>query len=243
MMASLGIGEVTVFRKLRVAFFSTGDELKSVGTPAAGEIYDSNRYTLHGMLRACTAKRSTWESWPTSPRRSSARLQTPPKRGCGHHVRRGVGGRSRFREDAARQAGRGAVLEDRDEAGAAARVWPDRQRAFLRAARKSGVGDGDFLRVRAGCAPDPAGPARARRLPTFKVPLAAPIRKVPGRTEFQRAILARDETGADGAHDRRPGLWDPVLDVAGELLRRAGAETGNVAAGESVDVQLLEGLI
>ena len=51
MLASLGINEVTVYRKLRVAFFSTGDELKSIGTPlAAGEIYDSNRYTLYGML-------------------------------------------------------------------------------------------------------------------------------------------------------------------------------------------------
>jgi molybdopterin molybdotransferase len=51
MIASLGIGEVGVYRKLRVAYFSTGDELKSVGsTLAAGEIYDSNRYTLHGML-------------------------------------------------------------------------------------------------------------------------------------------------------------------------------------------------
>src|SRR5207247_6634335 len=47
MLASLGINEVTVYRKLRVAFFSTGDELKSIGTPlGAGEIYDSNRYTL-----------------------------------------------------------------------------------------------------------------------------------------------------------------------------------------------------
>ena len=48
---SVGIGEVAVYRALRVAFFSTGDELKSIGTPlAAGEIYDSNRYTLYGML-------------------------------------------------------------------------------------------------------------------------------------------------------------------------------------------------
>ena len=38
-------------RKLRVAFFSTGDELASVGTALKeGEVYDSNRYTLHGML-------------------------------------------------------------------------------------------------------------------------------------------------------------------------------------------------
>jgi molybdopterin molybdotransferase len=51
MMASLGVGEVAVYRRLRVAFFSTGDELVSIGTPVAtGQIYDSNRYTLHGML-------------------------------------------------------------------------------------------------------------------------------------------------------------------------------------------------
>src|SRR5690349_6057922 len=51
LIASLGIGEVAVYRPLRVAFFSTGDELKGVGTPLGeGEIYDSNRYTLYGML-------------------------------------------------------------------------------------------------------------------------------------------------------------------------------------------------
>src|SRR6185312_8249061 len=51
MLASLGIGEVSVYRKLRVAFFSTGDELVSIGgTPGPGQIYDSNRYTLYGML-------------------------------------------------------------------------------------------------------------------------------------------------------------------------------------------------
>jgi len=51
LVASLGIGEVTVYRKLRVAFFSTGDELVSIGVvPGAGQIFDSNRYTIHGML-------------------------------------------------------------------------------------------------------------------------------------------------------------------------------------------------
>src|SRR5258705_288115 len=50
-ISSLGIGEVSVKRRLRVAFFSTGDELTSVGTPLGkGQVYDSNRYTLHGML-------------------------------------------------------------------------------------------------------------------------------------------------------------------------------------------------
>lgn len=50
-LASLGIAEVKVHRKLRVAFFSTGDELRSIGeTLGDGEIYDSNRYSLYGML-------------------------------------------------------------------------------------------------------------------------------------------------------------------------------------------------
>ena len=51
-LASLGLAEVSVYRRLRVAFFSTGDELRGVGEPLGpGEIYDSNRYTLHGMLQ------------------------------------------------------------------------------------------------------------------------------------------------------------------------------------------------
>ena len=51
LIASLGIAEVCVVRRLRVAFFSTGDELRSIGeTLSDGAIYDSNRYTLYGML-------------------------------------------------------------------------------------------------------------------------------------------------------------------------------------------------
>ena len=50
-LASLGIGELYVYRRPRIAFFSTGDELRSIGEKLQeGEIYDSNRYTLYGML-------------------------------------------------------------------------------------------------------------------------------------------------------------------------------------------------
>jgi len=53
LLASLGVGEVSVRRKLRVATFSTGDELCSIGeVPAEGQIFDSNRYSLAGMLQA-----------------------------------------------------------------------------------------------------------------------------------------------------------------------------------------------
>lgn len=51
LLASLGIAEVKVLRKLKVAFFSTGDELRPLGASlAAGQIYDSNRYTLQALL-------------------------------------------------------------------------------------------------------------------------------------------------------------------------------------------------
>jgi len=51
LLASLGIAEVAVRRRLRVAFFSTGDELADIGQQrAVGQIYDSNRYVLHSVL-------------------------------------------------------------------------------------------------------------------------------------------------------------------------------------------------
>jgi molybdopterin molybdotransferase len=50
-MASIGIGDIEVYRQPRIAFFSTGDELRPVGDVlGSGDIYDSNRYSLHGML-------------------------------------------------------------------------------------------------------------------------------------------------------------------------------------------------
>lgn len=51
MIASLGFGEANVFRKLKVAVFSTGDEVQAPGTEQkANSIYDSNRFTIMGML-------------------------------------------------------------------------------------------------------------------------------------------------------------------------------------------------
>ncbi|WP_455220352.1 molybdopterin molybdotransferase MoeA [Kaarinaea lacus] len=52
LLASLGITSVNVTRPLRVAFFSTGDELAPVGSELKeGQIYDSNRYTITAMLQ------------------------------------------------------------------------------------------------------------------------------------------------------------------------------------------------
>ena len=51
LVASLGMAEVSVMRRLRVAYFSTGDEILSLGEPPReGAVYDSNRYTVFGLL-------------------------------------------------------------------------------------------------------------------------------------------------------------------------------------------------
>ena len=51
LIASLGLPDVRVHRRLRVAYFSTGDEVLSLGNaPREGAVYDSNRYTVFGLL-------------------------------------------------------------------------------------------------------------------------------------------------------------------------------------------------
>ena len=52
LVASLGLKTVATWRPLRVAYFSTGDEILSLGEPPReGAVYDSNRYTVFGMLK------------------------------------------------------------------------------------------------------------------------------------------------------------------------------------------------
>ncbi|WP_120498823.1 gephyrin-like molybdotransferase Glp [Kiloniella sp. EL199] len=52
LISAVGISTIKVRKSLRVAFFSTGDELKSPGTPLeSGQVYDSNRYTINGLLK------------------------------------------------------------------------------------------------------------------------------------------------------------------------------------------------
>jgi molybdopterin molybdotransferase len=81
-------------------------------------------------------------------------------------------------------------------------------------------------------------------LPTFKATLSAPIKKLPGRTEFQRGILSPDAAGGWTVHttgEQGSGILSS-MSLANCFIVLPTA-TGNVAAGEMVDVQLLEGLI
>jgi molybdopterin molybdotransferase len=79
--------------------------------------------------------------------------------------------------------------------------------------------------------------------PTFKVPLAAPIRKAPGRTEFQRAILEADGRGGWAVRptgDQGSGILSSMSRANCFVVLPTAV--GNCAAGDLVDVQLLDAL-
>ncbi len=75
LIAWLGMAEVEIKRRLRVAFFSAGYELAAIGKPLApGELYDSNRYTLHGLLTRLGAEIIDMGVVPDQPERLEATL-------------------------------------------------------------------------------------------------------------------------------------------------------------------------
>jgi len=248
LLASLGVAEVPVQRRLRVAFFSTGDELRSIGQPLEeGCVYDSNRYTIYGMLQrlgcdiidmgvvrddpqaleqalvdACENADAIITSGGVSVGAADYTRQIMARLGDVTFWKIGMrpGRPLAFGRIAAN--GRGAFLFGLPGNPVAVMV------SFYFFAREA------LLRMMGAEAP--LEPVRARS--------AATIRKKPGRTEYQRGILAR---GADGQPEVR------ITGAQGSGILRSMSEAncmvvlhdeqGNVQAGDMVDVILFEGLI
>jgi molybdopterin molybdotransferase len=246
MMASLGIGEVAVYRKLRVAFFSTGDELVAVGTPLEpGQIYDSNRYTIYGLL----------------VRLGCEVLDMGVIRDTPQDVERAF-------KDAA-QAADVVITSGGVSVGEADYVKQILDRLgevlFWKIAMKPGrplaygkIGNAHFF----GLPGNPVavmvtfyqfvrdallhlqGQTGTTALPTQKVVCTSPIKKAPGRTEFQRGILSRDANGQWSVRttgDQGSGILSSMSQANCFII--LPTDQGNVPAGTTVDVQLLEGLI
>ena len=246
MMASLGIGEVAVYRKLRVAFFSTGDELVAIGQPLGpGQIYDSNRYTIYGLLVRLGCEVLDMGVIRDTPRdvehafREAAEVAD---------VVITSGGVSVGEADYVKQ-----ILDRLGEV----LFWkiamkPGRPLAYGR------IGNAHFF----GLPGNPVavmvtfyqfvrdallhlqGRTTSTPLPTQKVVCTSPIKKAPGRTEFQRGILSQDAEGRWSVRttgDQGSGILSSMSQANCFII--LPAEQGNTPAGATVDVQLLEGLI
>lgn len=248
LLASLGIAEVMVKRKLRVAYFSTGDELASIGAPLAeGEVYDSNRYTLYGMLNRLGVEVFDMGVVRDDPEKLENALTMAAANADVIITSGGVSvGEADFIK--ALMAKLGEVL-----------FWkiamrPGRPMAF---GRIESAGHAAYL---FGLPGNPvavmvtfhqfvrdallhlAGRTDDYALPLLRVPCAAAMRKVPGRTEYQRGILYAEAgewrvrlTGQQGSGVLR-SMSEANCFVVLEHDR------GNVNAGDLVSVQVMEGL-
>ncbi len=246
LVASLGIAELAVYRRLRVAFFSTGDELRSIGTPLEeGQIYDSNRYTIYGMLTRLGCEvidmgvvRDDPELLERAFREAAAMADVIVTSG-------GVsGGEADFTKDLLDRLGEVLFWK--------IAMKPGRPLAYGK------VGNAQFF----GLPGNPVsvmvtfyefvrdallvlmGRTDFAPLPTLQVPCVSALKKAPGRTEFQRGVLFQDEAGSWKVRvtgDQGSGILRSMSEANCFIVLRESQ--GSVAPGTLVEVQLMEGLI
>ena len=246
LLASLGIAKILVYRKLKVAFFSTGDELASVGQSLEiGQVYDSNRYTLHGMLTRMGVEVIDMGAIPDNPDLLKNTLLAAAELA-----------------DVVISSG-GVSVGEADYMKLL--LTKHGQVVFWKIAMKPGrplaygkVGDAHYF----GLPGNPVavmvtfyqfvreamlvlmGQLQPTQLPMFNVVCTENIRKMTGRTEFQRGVLFADKdgiwkvkpTGAQGSAI----LSSMSLANCFIVLDEA---TGNLSAGAIVQVQVLDGLV
>ena len=249
LIASLGIGEVEVMRKLRVAFFSTGDELRSIGQPLdEGCVYDSNRYTLHGMLLRAGCEAIDMGVVRDDPASLEAALRDACRQADAIITTGGVSaGDADFTRDMMARLGEVLFWKIAMRPGrpmAFGRIASDGHQAMLFGLPGNPVAvmasfyffARDALAIMAGGSPHP--------MLTMRLPCAEAIRKKPGRTEFQRGIVSVDAsgkqvvriTGAQGS-----GILSSMSEANGMIVLHH--EHGDLPAGSLVDVIPFDGLI
>jgi len=249
LLASLGAAEVAVFRRLRVAFFSTGNELRSVGESLdAGCVYDSNRYTLWAMLTRLGVDVLDFGVVRDEPAALADAFRSAADAADAIVTSGGVSVGDADHTKAvmaelgdvvfwriAMRPGRPMAIGRIESGGREAIVFglPGNPVAvmvtFYALVR-------DALLAMSGAAFEP--------LPTLRVASVGPIRKRPGRTEYQRGIVTRAPdgswqvriTGSQGS-----GILRSMSEANGLIVLAHGQ--GDVAAGELVDVLPFAGIV
>ena len=246
LIASVGVGQVEVFRRPRVAIFSTGDELTSIGEPLGeGQIYDSNRYSMYGMIRRLGLEvvdlgvvRDTREATRQAFEQAAAQADAIVTSG-------GVSvGEADF------------VVETLERAGQVG-FWkvamkPGKPIAFGRVADALFFGlPGNpvssmvtFYQLVQPALQKLAGQA-ARDVPLLlKATCETKLKKKAGRLEFQRGILAREADGSytvRGASHQGAGVLRSMAEANCFIVLPLDQET--VQPGTVVDIQPFAGLI
>ncbi len=249
LLASLGLAQVEVRRKLRVAFFSTGDEILSLGqSPREGAVYDSNRYTLFGLLTRMGVEVIDMGVVRDDPQALEVAFKQAANEADAIITSGGVSvGEADHTKAVMRKLAGG-------ESGVA--FW----KIAMRPGRPMAVGRiGDAILF--GLPGNPVAVmvtflafvrpalltmmgAAAKDTPLLKAHSLEAIRKKPGRTEFQRAIVANASDGnlqVRTTGQQGSGVLSSMASANGLLLLHH--DQGNVAIGEEVDVLMFDGVI
>ena len=269
LLASLGLAEVPVFRRLRVAFFSTGDELRSIGeTLDAGCVYDSNRYTLWGMLQRLGVEVLDLGVVKDEPAALEAAFRQAAESADAVITSGGVSvGEADYTKRIMAELGevlfwKIAMRPGRPMAIGRIRArWPGQDTIAGQKAGEGRIENGGKQAILFGLPGNPVAVmvtfyafvrdallamsgASVEPLPLLRAASTQAIRKKPGRTEYQRGIVTR---AADGrlqvaiTGSQGSGILRS-MSVANGLVLLHHAQ-GDVAAGEAVDVLPFDGLV
>ncbi len=249
LIASLGLSTVRVFRRVRVAYFSTGDEILSLGEPPReGAVYDSNRYTVFGLLTRLGVEVIDMGVVGDEPALLEAAFRD-----------------AAARADAIITSG-GVSMGEADHTKAMMKQLGDVAfwRVAMRPGRPMAVGriqEGDRSSLLFGLPGNPVAvmvtflafvrPALQKLMGgvagepvLLQAHSAEALRKKPGRTEYQRGIVTR---GADGRLSVRitgnqgSGVLSSMVEANGLIV--LDHEQGNVAIGDPVDVMMFDGVV
>lgn len=248
-IASLGIAELSVRRRVRVALFSTGDELCSIGNPLPpGAVYDSNRYTLWGMLTRLGCEVIDMGVVKDDPAALEAAFKEAAASADAIVTSGGVSvGEADFVKQLMDKLGEVAFWKIAMKPGkpmAFGKIGTGKESAWLFGLPGNPVAVmvtfyqfvQPALMKLMGIAPLPA-------MPTFAARCVTPMKKGKGRTEFQRGILFQENgewcvrpTGHQGS-----GMLSSMARADCFIVIEAGR--GMVEANEMVQVQPMGGVV
>ncbi|UVH54619.1 molybdopterin molybdotransferase MoeA [Variovorax paradoxus] len=254
MVASLGLPGVPALRRLRVACFSTGDEILSLGdTPREGAVYDSNRYTVIGLLTRLGCEVIDLGLVRDDPATLAATLQRAAREADAIVTSGGVSaGAADHTRDVMQQLGDMAFWRVAMRPGRPLAVGLISREASPQPAVLFGLPGNPvavmvtflafvrpaLLRMM-GCHEAAAAPP-----PLLRARSTSPIRKKPGRTEYQRGFV-KNVRGALPevcvASHQGSGVLSSMVEANGLVVLHH--DQGSVAAGDEVDVMMFDGVI
>jgi molybdopterin molybdotransferase len=245
LVASLGLATVPVLRRLRVAYFSTGDEILSLGEPPReGAVYDSNRYTVFGLLKRLGCEVIDMGVVRDDPALLEAAFNDAAARADAIITSGGVSvGEADYTKAMMRKLG--------DVAFWKIAMRPGRPMAVGRIGRSVLFGlPGNPVAVMVTFLAF-VRPALLRMMGSteaqpslLKAQSVEAIRKKPGRTEYQRGIV---DTAADGSLQVRitgnqgSGVLSSMVHANGLIVLHHAQ--GNISPGDEVDVMMFRGTI